>query len=121
MQDNNPSSGHQAQSLHESAIQPPIIGMPVTAASMPAPRSAGKSFLKPVITVAAVLVLGGAAFAGYQIYGQSQNKLAPGPAAISLAEVETALGDVDDSFEDIDANMIGLEAGLADQMGDLSE
>jgi flagellar basal body-associated protein FliL len=74
------------------------------------------------IAIALLLILVALGIAGWQfMQSHKPAPAAPAPTPITTTDVEQLMTEVNGSFADIDANMVGLESALNDTQGDLSE
>lgn len=89
---------------------------------LPVPPSQSRKLVGVILALLAIVVLGGAT-----VFAVAQGlKPSPAPAPtptppVSAAELQMALPSLTNAYQELDANLVGLDAVLADQQESLSE
>jgi hypothetical protein len=117
MQDDQPGVPPAAPTPPTTPAPPPV-DVSQLARQMQS-EEAGRKIKIAIILVLILVALG---IAGWQFMDSHKPApAAPTPTPITTTDVEQLMTEINGSFADIDANMVGLESALNDTQGDLSE
>jgi hypothetical protein len=95
-------------------------GVPLASSSLPDEDASRKRWTL-IILIALILIAIGAAVWVFGPWKPSNTPPSSDLPEISLTQIESQIHEIDGLVDDIDANMVGIDPGLNDIQGDLSE